>query len=102
MIKKVMVIVAHPDDEVLGCGATIARHSDSGDEVALLVMTDGETSRGDPEMNTDERTGGLYSAAKILGINEVYVENFPDQQMDIIPFLEVVRSIDGTKITRRL
>ena len=95
MTKKVMVIVAHPDDEVLGCGATIARHSDQGDEVTLLVMADGETSRDDSDLNTEERSEGLYSAAKILGINEVYAEKFPDQQMDTIPFLEIVRSIEN-------
>ena len=43
--KKVLVIVAHPDDEVLGCGGTIAKHKDIGDEVTVLIMSDGVNSR---------------------------------------------------------
>ncbi|MDB4303584.1 PIG-L family deacetylase [Desulfosarcina sp.] len=95
MSKKVMVIVAHPDDEVLGCGATIARHSDQGDDLALLVMADGETSRNTVDWNKETRDEGLYAAAKILGIKEVYVENYPDQKMDTIAILDIVRSIEN-------
>ena len=42
---NVLVAAAHPDDEVLGCGATIAKHSQRGDQVHLLVLAEGVTSR---------------------------------------------------------
>ena len=42
---KVLVIAAHPDDEVLGCGGTIARHSEIGDNVQILIVAEGATSR---------------------------------------------------------
>ena len=43
--KSVLVVAAHPDDEVLGCGGTIARHADVGDQVQILVVAEGSTSR---------------------------------------------------------
>ena len=95
MTKKILVIVAHPDDEVLGCGATIARHSDQGDEVALLVMADGETSRKAEDWKKETRHEGLYSAANILGIKEVYVASFPDQKMDTIAILDIIKRVEG-------
>lgn len=45
-MKKVLIVAAHTDDEVLGCGGTIARHIASGNEVHLLFMTDGVSARG--------------------------------------------------------
>ena len=42
---SVLVVAAHPDDEVLGCGGTIARHANSGDQVHVLVVAEGSTSR---------------------------------------------------------
>ena len=46
MTKSVLVIAAHPDDDVLGCGGTIARHVNEGDNVSILLLADGEGSRG--------------------------------------------------------
>ena len=43
--KRVLVIAAHPDDEVIGCGGTIARHGDNGDHVEVLIVSEGATSR---------------------------------------------------------
>ena len=45
MHKKVLVVVAHPDDEVLGCGGTIAKHIDNGDIVSVLILADGASSK---------------------------------------------------------
>ena len=51
-MERVLVIAAHPDDEVLGMGGTIAKYSARGDEVAILIVTDGSTSqyRNDPRL----------------------------------------------------
>jgi len=89
-----MVVVAHPDDEVLGCGATIARHTDQGDDVAMLVLADGETSRNPERWNKELRNEGLYAAARILGIKEIYVENYPDQKIDTIAILDIIKSVE--------
>ena len=44
-MNRVLVVAAHPDDEVLGCGGTIARHADVGDQVQVLIVAEGATSR---------------------------------------------------------
>ena len=46
-MNSVLVVAAHPDDEVLGCGRTIARHADEGDKVQVLIAAEGATSRQD-------------------------------------------------------
>ena len=43
--NRVFVVAAHPDDEVLGCGGTIACHADAGDQVQVLIVAEGATSR---------------------------------------------------------
>ena len=48
-MKNVLVIAAHPDDEVIGCGGTIAKHKRTGDKIHLLYMTDGISSRDNIE-----------------------------------------------------
>ena len=45
MSSRILVVAAHPDDEVLGCGGTIARHADAGDHVQVLIVSEGATSR---------------------------------------------------------
>ena len=45
MADSVLVVAAHPDDEVLGCGGTIARHAEAGDQVQVLIVAEGATSR---------------------------------------------------------
>ena len=44
-LNRVLVVAAHPDDEVLGCGGTIAKHADAGDQVQILIVAEGATSR---------------------------------------------------------
>ena len=43
--EKMLIVAAHPDDEVLGCGGVIARHADEGSEVRILILAEGATSR---------------------------------------------------------
>ena len=47
---SVLIIVAHPDDEIIGMGGTIAKHVSKGDKVCAMYLTDGTASR-----NKDER-----------------------------------------------
>ena len=46
--ETVLVVAAHPDDEVLGCGGTLARHTEEGDTGHVLILADGESSRHEP------------------------------------------------------
>jgi N-acetylglucosamine malate deacetylase 1 len=96
MKKKILTVVAHPDDEVLGAGGTLASRSDHGDEVYVLILADGENSRDDVAKGAIEgRQDAAKKAAAILGIKEVLFENFPDNQMDKLPLLEVIKKVEG-------
>jgi len=96
MSKSVLVVVAHPDDEVLGCGGTIARHIAEGDSVQVVFMADGLTSRRDGVVaELQEREKARAAALDILGISNFYALNFPDNRMDSVPLLDVVQRIEG-------
>jgi len=95
MKKKVLIVAAHPDDEVLGCGGTILKHTSDGDDVKLVFMSDGETSRINGKDKIKERENKAKKAAAILKVNEIFFLKFPDNKMDTIPFLEIVKSIEN-------
>ncbi len=101
MDKLILVIAAHPDDEVLGCGGTIAKHAQSGDEVYCLILGEGVTARGGSEALIEKEKEALKQnaskAAEILGIKELIFRNFPDQRLDTIPLLAVIKSIEEVK-----
>jgi len=92
---KVLVLAAHMDDEVLGCGGTIARHVAMGDDVAVMWFTDGVSSRGhaDAEQEAVLRHQESLEAAHILGITSIYRRQFDDQLMDMVPLKEIASHI---------
>jgi N-acetylglucosamine malate deacetylase 1 len=91
--SNVLIVAAHPDDEVLGCGGTMARHVAEGDNVYVLIMADGVTSRGGN--NLLERYDSADNAAKILGINPPNILGLPDNKLDTIPLLDIVKMIES-------
>jgi LmbE family N-acetylglucosaminyl deacetylase len=101
--KKVLVVVAHPDDEVLGCGGTIAKHKDIGDEVTVLIMADGVNSRDEKfkSESVDERRSCAQQANSILKVDDLIFLSFPDNEMDTVPLLEVIKSIENIMIESR-
>ena len=100
-MKTALVIAAHPDDEVLGCGGTIARMVDDGWAVHTLILAEGSTSR-DPirdRAGRSEALGELEACAQragaILGSASVRLEAFPDNRMDGVELLDVVKCIEA-------
>jgi LmbE family N-acetylglucosaminyl deacetylase len=88
---RVLAIGAHPDDETLGAGGTLALHAEQGDEVWVCILTDGVTSRhGHVELQ--ERCA--QRAADTLGVKRVVFCGFGDQNLDALPLLEVIRPIE--------
>ena len=94
-MKKIAVVMAHPDDEVLGCGASIARFASAGASVHILILATGLTSRGP----ADEAALGVLKheamkAAETLGAKSIDFADFPDNAMDTCPLLDIVKAVE--------
>jgi LmbE family N-acetylglucosaminyl deacetylase len=89
---KILVIAPHPDDEVLGCGGTIAKYKKSGDEVYLCIAT--RAYRPDwSEEFLRNRPKEIEKSNKILGITKTYFLDYPTAKLDTIPQKELNDSI---------
>ena len=91
------MVAAHPDDEVLGCGGYIAARVKSGDEVDVTFLSDGVTSR-DKNLGISEieaRRIAARSASNVLGVKDVSFGDFPDNKLDSVPILEVIKTIEA-------
>lgn len=92
------MVAAHPDDEVLGCGGTICRHVDAGDEVMVMILADGESSRdmlGRGKSDVAGRVSAAEAAAAIMGIKMLRVANLPDNRLDGKDLLDVVQLVES-------
>jgi LmbE family N-acetylglucosaminyl deacetylase len=97
MPDPVLILAAHPDDEVLGCGGTIAKLTDQGVAVHVAFLADGVSSRGDGQKELDEvlaRRAATKDACDILGIASIFFGDLPDNRMDEIPLLEVAKVVE--------
>ena len=92
MSKNILVLAAHPDDETLGCGATIARLSSEGNRVHLMTFTDGVSAREGTEFQN--RNAKLEKVSEILGLNSYIAADFPDNQLDAVPLLEICKFME--------
>lgn len=91
---KYLLVVAHPDDEVLGAGASIWNWTRNGDVVDVALMCTEAKARafrpGDEELNSD-----LDESAAYLGINKKYEATFPNIEMNTVPHLKLVQFIES-------
>lgn len=96
-MNKVLVVVAHADDEVLGCGGTIARLCSEGKSVHVVYMTDGVGARGvgaGTVAAIQARSSARDNALAILGVSNWSAFQFPDNQMDNVSLLSVVQALE--------
>jgi len=94
MTKCILLIAAHPDDEALGCAGTLSRHTEHGDDLHLLFMTDGVSSRKTTLSSSEERWSAALNAAKILGASSITKFEFPDNEMDNVSLLKIIRKVE--------
>jgi LmbE family N-acetylglucosaminyl deacetylase len=100
MMKIVAVIAAHADDEVLGCGGAISKFVKQGFAVHVLLLADGETSRIDfddhhQDESRKQRNKAAMVANEILGTKSLTMLDFPDNRMDGIVLLDVVKAVEA-------
>jgi LmbE family N-acetylglucosaminyl deacetylase len=91
---KVLVIAAHPDDEILGVGGAVAAHVAQGDTVQLAIMCGGGSVRYLPEGSPVARKEA-EQAAEILAVAELVVRDLPDQGLDTLPISQVAGEIES-------
>ena len=108
---KILVIAAHPDDEILGMGGTLLKHSMKGDTVEVVFMATGITSRRSTKHHNSskyeisdiafqnmqkeikELRKDALKASKILKISKTRFYDFPDNEMDTVPLLKIIKVI---------
>jgi LmbE family N-acetylglucosaminyl deacetylase len=99
--ERILVVAAHPDDEVLGCGGTIAYLSQRGYAVYTLILGEGITAR-DPKRCPEKRKKELdllkaqaREASRLLGVKEIFFYDFPDNRFDTVPLLDIVKVVES-------
>jgi len=93
----VLVVGAHPDDEVLGAGGAIAKHARAGDEVHILIVTEGTTQQYEAEEDLVARKRDqARSCADLLGAKSVHFGDLPDMRLDTVAHVDVNEVIEGT------
>ena len=99
MPMTTLVIAAHPDDEVLGCGGTIARYASEGQDVHIAILGEGVSSRH--ARRSDAPAGGLLqlqadarAAAAAMGARSVLFGGLPDNRFDQVALLDVIKQVE--------
>lgn len=101
--NAVLVIAAHPDDEVLGCAGVVADHVNNGMDVSVLILGEGVTSRfKEGQQDARERAlaqikESVNNAAGILGVKKTFIFGFPDNRFDTVALLDIVKTIENVK-----
>lgn len=102
MSNRVLVVAAHPDDEVLGCGGALLKHSAAGDEIHIMILGEGVTARFDDRKAVDSKHFKvLYSesksVAKYLKSKSHSILGFPDNAFDTVAILDIIKAIEKKK-----
>jgi len=99
--RCILAVVAHPDDEVLGCGGTLAAWSRSGVQTHVLCLADGETARyqnrfiPEARVQINARREAARKAANILGLSSIRFLDLPDNRLDGLDLLDVIQPIEA-------
>lgn len=98
MSRSIVILAAHPDDEALGCGGTIAKLADEGATIHVAFLADGVFSRaGDEDAQRAElaaRRAAAQKACDILGVKSVSFGDFPDNRLDTVALLDIIKALE--------
>lgn len=92
-MKKILVIAVHPDDETLGCGGTLLKHKESGDEINWLIMTEATLENGYDKKYISQKDLQIAEVDKYYGFNKTIRAGFPATGLDREPKKEIVQKI---------
>lgn len=90
-MSKILVVAAHPDDELLGIGGIVKKHTKNGDMVRSVIMCEGESLRYGKNVGQSIATS---EAAKVLGVEKVYTLGFPDQKLDTYTLTDLITPLE--------
>lgn len=97
-MNSVLVVAAHPDDEVLGCGGTLAKFAADGSRIHVAYLADGVSSRTvashvlDGEITA--RRVAAQRACELLGVTSHEFGDFPDNRLDTVAILDIAKHIE--------
>ena len=97
--SSVLIVAAHPDDEILGCGGTMARLAREGHEVRIAILAEGMSSRYPQREDADQQQlrhlhARAQQAADKVGAKELVLCKLPDNRLDTVPLLDVVKLVE--------
>jgi LmbE family N-acetylglucosaminyl deacetylase len=102
--KRILVVVAHPDDELLGQGATIHKLSNEFNCICrAVILGEGLTSRSEKrdrekwEQELKEHRACIHEATEIIGYESVGIYDFPDNRFDSVDLLDIIKVIENEK-----
>ncbi len=90
-MSRVLVVAAHPDDELLGIGGIVCRHTKNGDTVRSVIMCEGESIRYAQDVG--QKTA-MEDAARIMGVEKIYHLNFPDQKLYTFTLCDIITPLE--------
>ena len=94
--KRVLVVAAHPDDEMLGCGGTIAKLSKKKSKIFSLFFTDGVSAREkNKNKEINQRKINSLRALKVLGVKQSKFLSYPDNSLDKVPLIKIIKEIEN-------
>lgn len=93
-MKRIMVIAAHPDDELLGCGGVLIKHARNGDYIRTIILGQGMLSRGEDVSILVKLRADAKKANDITGVNELEFYDFPDNAFDSVPLLNIIKVVE--------
>lgn len=89
-MKKVLVIAPHPDDETLGCGGTLLKHKNSGDNIYWMIVTTIRSENGCSEEDVQKRQKEIHQVANMYGFEKIFTLDFPTTMLDTISYNDLI------------